>query len=163
MQRHFTATAFVIDLHGRTLLLWHKRLQRWMPPGGHSDPNETPEDTAQRECKEETGLEIDIIGDAQEDVFSGGEYEGRILKKPFAFLLEDIPACPTRGETEHQHMDFVYMARPVQEDQVLNLAEEEGADLKWFTRADIEKLTSSEIYTNVKNYILSVLPKAGRE
>ncbi|MBI3336222.1 NUDIX domain-containing protein [Candidatus Peregrinibacteria bacterium] len=158
MRRHFTATAFVVDSKGRTLLLWHKRLQRWMPPGGHVDPDETPEDCARRECKEETGLDIDIIGDAQENIFSGGEDEGRILKKPFAFLLEDIPACPERQELEHQHMDFVYMARPLNEDQMLNLAEEEGAELKWFTRTDIEALSAEEIYANVKNYILSVLP-----
>lgn len=122
------------------------------------DPNETPQESARRECKEETGLDIDIIGDAQEDVFEDAD-EGCMLKKPFAFLLENIPACPERGETEHQHMDFVYLARPLNEDQVLNLAEEEGTDLKWFTRVEIEQLTSQEIYTNVKNYILSVLPK----
>ena len=54
MHRHFTATAFIIDSKGRTLLLWHKRLNRWMPPGGHIDDNETPEEAARRECKEET-------------------------------------------------------------------------------------------------------------
>ncbi|PIR54531.1 DNA mismatch repair protein MutT, partial [Candidatus Peregrinibacteria bacterium CG10_big_fil_rev_8_21_14_0_10_42_8] len=80
--RHFTATAFIVDSQKRTLLLWHKRLQRWMPPGGHIDPNETPEETAARECKEETGLDVEIVGDAQSDLFTENTHEGRMLKKP---------------------------------------------------------------------------------
>jgi ADP-ribose pyrophosphatase YjhB (NUDIX family) len=63
VKRHFTATAFIIDSNKRTLLLWHKRLKRWMPAGGHVDENETPEDAAKRECKEETNLDVQIIGD----------------------------------------------------------------------------------------------------
>ena len=70
---------------------------RWMPPGGHVDPNELPEETACRECKEETGLDVVIIGDAQEDVFEQNRLEGRILKKPFCFLLEEIPATPEQA------------------------------------------------------------------
>ena len=50
MERHFTATALVIDQERNcALLLWHKRLQRWMPPGGHMDPDEIPDEAAARE------------------------------------------------------------------------------------------------------------------
>lgn len=158
MQRHFTATAFVIDSSNRTLLMWHKRLERWMPPGGHVDTNELPEETAKRECKEETGLDVEIIGDAQADVFGQNRHEGRLLKKPFAMLLEEIPASETRGESAHQHMDFVFLARPLDDTQLLHLQQEEGSQLRWFTRADVEALNdTSEIYANVKAYILEIL------
>ncbi len=60
-----------------------------MAPGGHMDPNETPEECAMRECKEETGLDVEIIGDAQPDVFAHAAHEGHMLKKPFAMLLEN--------------------------------------------------------------------------
>ena len=123
MKKHFTATAFVVDSQNRTLLLLHKRLGRWMPPGGHVDANETPEDTAKRECKEETGLDVDIIGDAQEDLFSENPHEGNMLKKPIALLLENIPVCEKRNEPAHQHMDFLYLARPLDESQELVLLE----------------------------------------
>ncbi len=159
MHRHFTATAFVVDADGRTLLLWHKRLGRWMPPGGHVDPDESPEETARRECKEETGLDVEIVGDAQYDVFAGNRQEGTLLKKPYAMLLENIPASPERGEPAHQHMDFVYLARPLDPSQALILAEEEGADLRWFTKAEVAAMDEEEIFANVRAYVLEVLPR----
>ena len=158
MQRHFTATAFVIDSQKRVLLLWHKRLSRWMPPGGHVDENETPEDAAKRECKEETDLDVEIIGEESPDLFGRNPHEGRMLKKPIAMLLENIPASMERNEPAHQHMDFLYVARPLDETQALTLAEAEGGELKWFTRAEIEALDeTTEIFANVKEYVLQTL------
>lgn len=156
--RHFTATAFIVDSRNRTLLLWHKRLKRWMPAGGHVDADEIPEETARRECKEETGLDVEIIGDPQEDEFAGNPEEGRMLKKPIALLLEHIPASIERGEPAHEHMDFVYLARPLDETQALTLAEAEGADLRWFTRDEVARLrTDTDIFANVQHYILRIL------
>lgn len=158
MQRHFTATAFVVDSRNRALLLWHKRLGRWMPPGGHVEPDETPEDTARRECKEETGLDVEIIGDPAPDQFAKNPQEGRMLQKPLAMLLENIPASPERGEPAHQHMDFLYLAKPLDETQALTLAEEEGRELRWFTKEEILALDeSTEIFSNVKHYVLNLL------
>jgi len=130
-----------------------------MPPGGHVDENETPEETAQRECREETGLDVEIIGNAQEDLFAANPHEGKMLKKPIALLHEHIPANEERGQPAHIHMDFLYLARPLDETQTLTLLEEEGTELRWFTREEIEALdVSTEIFSNVKAYILSVLP-----
>ena len=60
--RDFTATTFVVQ-EGRTLLLRHKKLGLWLPPGGHIDPNELPDDAARREVLEESGLEVELISD----------------------------------------------------------------------------------------------------
>ncbi len=158
MIRHFTATAFVVDSRQRVLLLWHTRLGRWMPPGGHVEPNEAPEETARRECKEETNLDVEIIGLAGEDLFAGNSHEGRMLKAPLAMLLEEIPAYPPRNEPAHQHMDFLYLARPLDEKQGLTLAPEEATRMRWFTRKEIDELDErSEIFSNVKTYILKTL------
>ena len=158
MQRHFTATAFVIDSQNRVLLLWHHRLQRWMPPGGHVEDDETPEDAAKRECKEETNLDVEIIGDNTSDLFEKNPDEGRMLKKPIALLLENIPAYEVRNEPAHEHMDFLYLARPIDETQLLKLDEEEGREMRWFTKEEIGKLNEqTEIFANVKTYILRIL------
>lgn len=165
-----------------------------MPPGGHIDPNETPADAAKRECKEETGLDVEILGlkemlqlrnpeilkerqknistnDVQHfniatfrnfpDLFADCPQEGRMLKTPIAMLLENIPACPERNEEAHQHMDFLFLAKPIDETQKLTLAEEEGHEMRWFTKEDIAALNEeTEVFGNVKAYILSVLNEA---
>ncbi len=158
MNRHFTATAFVIDSKKRVLLLWHKRLQRWMPPGGHVDENETPEEAAKRECEEETNLDVEIIGEPGPDLFALNPAEGRMLKKPIAFLLENIPESKERNEPAHEHMDFLYLARPLNESDAKEMMKDESDGMKWFTKEEIEKLDEGkEIFSNVKLYILRSL------
>jgi len=152
-ERHFTATAFIVDSKKRVLLLWHKRLQRWMPPGGHIEANETPEHAAKRECKEETGLDVEIIGDAQDNLFLDSADEGYMLKKPLAMLLEYIPESKERGQPAHEHMDFLFLAKPLDAEQAVTLAAEEAEEMRWFTMGDIDQLTSDVIYTNVKKYL----------
>lgn len=128
-----------------------------MPPGGHVDPDEAPEDAAKRECKEETNLDVEIIGDAQDDLFAGNPDEGRMLKKPIAMLLENIPESKERNEPAHQHMDFLYIAKPLNEDQAEEITDESDG-MRWFMKKEIEKLDErTEIFANVKEYILRTL------
>lgn len=54
---HVTASGIVVGPAG-VVLHRHRRLGRWMQPGGHVDPGETPEDAVVRECVEETGLPV---------------------------------------------------------------------------------------------------------
>jgi 8-oxo-dGTP pyrophosphatase MutT (NUDIX family) len=54
---HVTASAVVAGRRG-TLLHRHRKLGRWMQPGGHLDPGESPPDAALREAQEETGLAL---------------------------------------------------------------------------------------------------------
>lgn len=53
---HVTASAIVLGPRG-VLLHHHRRLERWMQPGGHLDPGEEPAEAARRETVEETGLQ----------------------------------------------------------------------------------------------------------
>jgi 8-oxo-dGTP pyrophosphatase MutT (NUDIX family) len=55
---HVTASAIVVGARG-TVLHLHKRLGRWMQPGGHIDPGETPPVASLREAVEELGLHVE--------------------------------------------------------------------------------------------------------
>jgi 8-oxo-dGTP pyrophosphatase MutT (NUDIX family) len=54
---HVTASAFVVGPRG-VILLRHRRLHRWLQPGGHVEPGERSAEAAVRECTEETGLPV---------------------------------------------------------------------------------------------------------
>ena len=103
-KRHFTATAFVVD-NGRTLLHWHKKLQQWMPPGGHLLPDEDPASGALREVHEETGLRGELLPLTHRYSFDRPQQ----LAAPQAILLEEID----EPREPHQHIDFIYFARPL--------------------------------------------------
>jgi 8-oxo-dGTP pyrophosphatase MutT (NUDIX family) len=104
VKRHLTATAFVVK-DGRTLLHWHKRLQQWLPPGGHMEPNEDPVQTALREVREETGLTTEVIATGSSLSFDYPEQ----LPAPYTILVEDIPG----PDEPHKHIDFIYFVRPI--------------------------------------------------
>jgi 8-oxo-dGTP pyrophosphatase MutT (NUDIX family) len=55
---HFTASGFVVEGE-RILLVFHRKLQRWLQPGGHIETaDRDPGAAAAREVMEETGLVV---------------------------------------------------------------------------------------------------------
>jgi len=55
-QRRAFSVAVYPRHQGRTLIIFHKRLGKWLPPGGELHDGETPLEAARRELFEETGL-----------------------------------------------------------------------------------------------------------
>jgi 8-oxo-dGTP pyrophosphatase MutT (NUDIX family) len=53
--KQFTATAYIVK-ENQVLLHFHKKLGKWLPPGGHLEEGETPPECAIREAKEETSV-----------------------------------------------------------------------------------------------------------
>lgn len=56
-----SADAAVFDERGRILLQLRSDDRTWSLPGGYTDPNESPEETAVRETEEETGLVVEPL------------------------------------------------------------------------------------------------------
>ncbi len=102
--RDFTVAVFVIS-QGQVLLQWHRKLSRWLPPGGHIEPGELPDDAAVREVLEETGQTVRLIGGTGLGLSLRGEGLPRQLTRPIGIQLEDI-------SPGHQHIDLVYFAVP---------------------------------------------------
>ncbi len=133
--RHFTATTFVVH-QNKTLLLLHKRSGRWLPPGGHIDRDELPEEAAVREVKEETGLDVTLL--ESDAPLHFGDDAARRLIRPFHIILENI-------NPYHQHIDFIYYATASTD--VLLPGAGETRQLRWLTEGELEEL---DLYENVK-------------
>ena len=114
---HFTASGFVVSPNGASLLLiHHRRLDRWLQPGGHIDPEDSsPIFAAAREVEEETGV-------VTESVLSG--------------LIDlDIHRIPPRDpEPAHEHFDLRFAFRALDGDLT---ADDEVGDAVWVRWADI--------------------------
>ncbi len=128
MKRHFTATAFVVH-RGKTLLHWHRKLQQWMPPGGHLLPDEDPVAGALREVREETGLETELLPLSPRFPFSYPQQ----LPAPYTILVEDSAEA---GEP-HQHIDLIYFCR-ARDGEAAKPPPADDA-LTWVTEAQLQR------------------------
>ena len=136
----FTVAIFVVRA-GKVLLIHHRKLDQWLPLGGHIELDEDPEQAALREAKEESGLDVELLGERPPTTGPGT----RALIAP-RFL--DIH----RISDTHEHIGMIYWARPravAPPDHsgahgtprpTAELATEEHHDIRWCSVADLEQL-----------------------
>lgn len=129
-------TVPIIIVHKEKILLHlHKKMDKWLPVGGHIEPNELPEMAALREIKEESGLEVVLYNSGKQvDMVDAMQ-----LVRPAHILLEDI-------KPGHQHIDLVYYATANSFE--VKPDDGEAIDLKWFTAGEINELAN--VPENVK-------------
>lgn len=137
--RHFTATCFIVN-DDKVLLHFHKKLEKWLPVGGHIDRDELPHKAAEREALEESGLKLDING---RETLSD---EVDKLPRPDKVLLQDI-------NDHHQHIDSVFFVET--EDEEFD-SEEGIEEMAWFKEEEVKELDIAE---EVKNHSLEALNK----
>jgi ADP-ribose pyrophosphatase YjhB (NUDIX family) len=129
--RHFVATVYAVH-DGAVALHEHDRLEMWLPPGGHVERDELPDEAARREVHEELGLDVELV--APVDGLSSPTAQS--IPKPQHFLLEDINVHG--DEVGHQHIDFVYYGRVGSRDIDPAAGEAEAAEWEWFTETRLE-------------------------
>ena len=112
-------------------MLLHKKLGAWLPPGGHVEEYELPQDAALREIKEETGLDAQLVN-TNRLVFDelkklDGERVVQLIP-PYNMQLELI-------EENHYHIDFIYFAKALGEK--VGEKNNESHFVKWFSQKDL--------------------------
>jgi 8-oxo-dGTP pyrophosphatase MutT (NUDIX family) len=122
---HLTGSAVVLSATGdKTLLVHHRKLERWLQPGGHAEPDETSgEAVALREAHEETGIAALALHPQ--------------APRPLDLDVHFIPS--SAGEPAHQHLDLRYLVVAPAAAR-LTRAEQESNDLRWFSWSEVPAL-----------------------
>jgi 8-oxo-dGTP diphosphatase len=142
-KKHFTASALIIH-NNKVLLIYHKKLNVWLYPGGHIEENENPDETLLREVKEETGIEIEIIS-SKDDTLSNQKKDVSSLHLPYAFLCELVG--------DHYHNDLIYKCK-IKGSRKLKYDENESSGIGFFDIQEIEKL---QLFDNFRTLLKKVL------
>ena len=71
----YCASAFVLNHENKILLIWHKKFNKYIQPGGHLNEGEEPYEAAIREVLEETHIHINI---PNTEPFSVGDYHNNV-------------------------------------------------------------------------------------
>jgi 8-oxo-dGTP pyrophosphatase MutT (NUDIX family) len=122
----FTVAIFVVS-KGKVLLVHHRNLNKWLPLGGHIELDEDPETAGLRETKEESGLEVELLGERPPTTEPGT----RALIAPRYMDIHRI-------SDTHQHIGMMYWARP--KNGTLKLSPCEHHDIRWCSAADLDGL-----------------------
>jgi len=117
---HITGSAWVVNKElTHVFFTHHKKLNRWLQPGGHSDGDANTLAVAMREASEESGIEDVFIQPVTDAVFD-----------------VDIHTIPARkNEPEHNHYDIRFLLE-ADMNQPLKISEESN-EIAWIPVEDI--------------------------
>jgi len=143
LKKHCTASAIIIK-GGKVLLVYHKKLDVWLYPGGHVEDNETPDETVVREVMEETGLVVEIIGEKDESL-ADANADVSVLHQPYVLLCELVG--------DHYHNDMVYLCRIKSETELKHDAQE-SEGIGFFGLSELDDI---KLFPNFKTLLIKVL------
>lgn len=122
---HLTGSAWIVDpARTRTLLTHHRKLDKWLQPGGHADGDPDLCAVAMREAVEETGV------------------EGMRLVSPKIYDV-DCHWIPARGDVAgHWHLDVRFMIEA--DPSKPFVVTDESHDLAWVALSGVARLNPEE-------------------
>ncbi|MEI6529420.1 MAG: NUDIX domain-containing protein [Candidatus Falkowbacteria bacterium] len=122
----FTVEVFIV-YKDRVLLRKHDKYKMWLSVGGHVELDEDPNEAALREVREETGLNIKLVGEVKKFAPLAGYKE---LMSPRFLNRHYI------NET-HEHVTLVYFAT-TDDNKVIQGEKEISDDIHWFTATELD-------------------------
>jgi 8-oxo-dGTP pyrophosphatase MutT (NUDIX family) len=140
LEKQWTVSGLVLAPGRSVVLRHHRKLGAWLYPGGHVERGEDPEEALLREVREETGLEVAIVGRRLPHVADPAA-EVLALHAPYTVLCEKIHdlAAP------HWHIDLVYLCRPLAGGPI-DARVAERSDLRLVRADDVGRLETFESF-----------------
>lgn len=138
IHKHYDFVISVFIVHrDKVLLVHHRKYNEWLPIGGHIELNEDPEQTLNREIREECGLRV------------------RILNETPAIGHRGVKPLPTpsymdahRISESHKHIAHVYFG--ISSSRHVRLHTREHKEFGWFSEKELSvpkpRLTRSILF-----------------
>lgn len=143
----FVVAIYIVN-NDRILLVEHPRYKMWVPPGGHIELDENPEEALYREVAEETGLDVEILSTRPSLKAKGSAY----IYMPTPNYMDVHEANPP-----HKHISLIYFCKAKSDNSVKSA---EHTDMKWFTEAELED-PSYQLSEAIKFYSKEALKASG--
>lgn len=125
MKTDLVIAGYIIH-QNKILLIHHRKLDLWLPVGGHIDKNETPDQALLREIKEEIGMDVEILNKSNMPLVGNVK---RNLAIPFDVNVHSVG--------DHDHCCFFYVCRAINPEQLK--INKELKNFEWFTKDDLNK------------------------
>jgi len=143
----FTVCVFIVHKN-KVLLRMHDKYNMWLPPGGHVELDEDPNQAAVREVKEEVGLDVELWNGNQKSFYTSEQFREIV---PPVFMNRHFAHAP------HEHVDLVFFAK-AETDAVV--PETPGEQIIWLAEGDLD---SVEMPDNVRVYCKAALETLGEK
>ena len=124
----------------RVLLIQHKKLDLWLPVGGHIEKDETPDDALFREIKEEVGIDVEILNCLNFPIQGNTK---KNLANPFHVNVHSVK--------DHDHCCLYYICKAINPEKLK--INSELKSYRWFSKEDLNK---EYIPLDVRNQCLKV-------
>jgi len=126
----FTTNAFIFHKN-KILLIKHKKLGKWLHPGGHVEVQEFFDEALKREIKEETNLDIEVISP-----FYPKKTNFKSMNLPITIQIKD-------EEPKRTLLDYVAVAKePIN----IKIQESEIDDYMWVSIDELKGLNIDVIF-----------------
>lgn len=121
-QYDYVVSIFIVNSDS-VLFALHKRYGKWLPIGGHIELDEDPEMAIYREAKEETGLDIKLIGIRPDFNVPGVK---SLITPAFMNVHQTTP--------DHKHISLMYIATTKSAKFIVS---DEHVELRWIREDEL--------------------------